>query len=116
MQQAEFSFEDVRRSRRLRCDSPTYLRRLEAWRKFDDQHPEVYTLFCQMARQAQARRPRYSARTILEVMRWNFMLNEDGDGGFKLNDHFSPFYVRKLIDEDTTFSEFFELRGEDEDE
>jgi hypothetical protein len=102
--------------KRSRQDSPTYRKRYAAFMAFDANHPEVWERFVSMAKQVRdTGAKKYSARTIIEVMRWHYTVNERRDGGFKINDHYSPFYVRKLIDVHPIYRNFFELRGEDDD-
>lgn len=69
-------------------------------------------MFREKAIEARAQQTRYSARTIFEVVRWHYTVNERRDGGFKLNNNYFPEYARLLISEDPNFDGFFELRGE----
>lgn len=43
-------------------------------------------------------------------MRWHFEVEKDMYGEFKLNDHYTSRYVRKLIAEFPQFDGMFELR------
>lgn len=52
---------------------------------------------------------RYSARTIIEVLRHNSALAENG-GPWKLNDHFTPFLARVFVILHPEQSELFEFR------
>ena len=54
-------------------------------------------------------RKRYSARTIMEVLRWHYDLKTAGNA-FEINDNFTPIYVRLLIYHYPEFDGFFELR------
>lgn len=54
-------------------------------------------------------RKRYSARTIVEVIRWNTDLR-DSSKTWKLNDHFTPGMARLFIEENPRCKGFFELR------
>lgn len=82
-------------------------------RRFKERHqknPHIYQHFRQLAHQMMATgRERYSARTIMEVMRWHYDLRTTGDV-FEINDNFTPIYVRLLIHNHPEFSNFFELR------
>jgi len=101
--------------RRLHTDSPTYAKRLAAFRALDRQFPEVYALFRTRVREAVAAGvTRCSARGILALIRWHHDVIEGRVGGSKINDHCAPFYVRKLIAEEPALAGFFELRGEDD--
>ena len=56
-------------------------------------------------------RKRYSARTIIEVLRWNSDLR-DNEVTFKINDHYTPGMARLFMNEyGGRFPEFFELRS-----
>lgn len=85
----------------------------QLFEKFHAIHPEVYDLFKKFAADLLASgHRRYSARTIVERIRWHYAINPDRDGGFKINDHLCPHYARRLMAEDSRFARFFELRGE----
>lgn len=82
----------------------------EAFAEFDAEHPEVYRLFVGYAEQIRARGfTRYSSDAILHRIRWWHHVDQ-GDREFKLNDHFTSRYARKLIAERPEFAGFFELR------
>jgi hypothetical protein len=80
--------------------------------EFDAAHPEVYDLFKRFALELLGRgRERYSADAILHRIRWHYAVNPGKEfDGFKINDHFSSRYARKLAAEDVRFAEFFEFR------
>ena len=81
--------------------------------RYHARHPEVYRLFCDLAEQMRATgRRRYSARTILHVIRWHRALESDPreDEGFKINNNYSSRYARMLITERPEFEGFFSLR------
>ncbi len=48
----------------------------------------------------------------MERIRWHYDINPNHDGGFKINDWFSDHYSRLLVNDDPTYSGFFEFRGE----
>ena len=77
---------------------------------FDVAHPEVYTHFRHFANQIRtAGHTKYGAKTIIERIRWEMDLQVT-DGEFKINNNFISRYARKLINEDTSFEGFFNLR------
>lgn len=83
---------------------------LERFKEWHSQNPHIYREFKLLAIQMkQTGRERYSARTIMEVMRWHYDLRTKGDV-FELNDNFTPIYVRLLIHNHPEFANFFELR------
>ncbi len=86
----------------------------DAFEAFHAENPHIFTLFCRYAEQARdAGHRRYSADALLHRLRWHLSVEivaTQGDGGFKLNDHFTSRYARKLMQEDARFAGFFELR------
>lgn len=86
---------------------PNVVARFKAWHY---QNPHIYEHFKTLAYEMKATgRTRYSARTIIEVMRWHYNLQTRGNV-FKVNDDFVPIYVRLLICDHPEFFGFFELR------
>lgn len=84
----------------------------ERFKIFHKANPHVYKLFKKFARQAkEAGRDRWSARDIVHRIRWfvNIETN-DPTSDFKINDHYSPYYARKLVKQDDSFDGFFEMR------
>ena len=78
--------------------------------RFHRDNPHVFRKFKELAFAMKATgRERYSARTIVEKMRWDYDINTTG-GVFKINDDFVPIYVRLLIQRYPEFAGFFELR------
>ena len=83
---------------------------LERFRQWHSENPQIYQQFKKLAYEMLSTgRKRYSARTIIEVMRWHYDLNTRGDT-FEINDNFTPIYVRLLIYHHPEFNDFFELR------
>jgi hypothetical protein len=86
---------------------PVVLDRFKDWHRAN---PHVYSHFKQLAFKMKATgRQRYSARTIMEVLRWHYDLKTVGDV-FEINNNFTPLYVRLLIHNHPQFTDFFELR------
>lgn len=80
------------------------------FKDFDTTHPEIYGLFKFFANELLAAgRSRYSARTIIERIRWHHA-TAGNDGEFKINNNFIAYYARKLAAEDSRFQEFFTWR------
>ena len=78
--------------------------------RFHRNNPHVFRKFKELAFAMKATgRTDYSARTIIEKMRWDYDINTTGDV-FKINDDFVPMYVRLLIHRYRQFDGFFELR------
>ena len=77
---------------------------------FHRSNPKVYKLFKKFALDAKDwGRKHFGARFIWERMRWYIHI-ETKDSKFKLNDHFPPFYARKLMRDVPAMRGFFELR------
>lgn len=74
------------------------------------QNRHVYEAFERLALSMWRRgRKRYSARTIVEVIRWNTDL-ADTDTTFKINDHYTPGMARLFLDDHPMCAGMFELR------
>jgi hypothetical protein len=83
---------------------------INRFKKFHRKNPNVFTLFKELAfKMLKTGRAKYSARTIIEVIRWDRDLQTVGEV-FKINGDFVPLYVRLLIYQSPEFGEFFELR------
>ena len=60
---------------------------------------------------AETGRKHYSARTIVELLRWQTDL-KDSDKTFKINDHFTPGMARLFMSEHgKRYPDFFRLRN-----
>ncbi len=80
------------------------------FKRFNRKNPGVFKQFVELAfKMLKTGRAKYSARTIIEVMRWEYDLQTVGEV-FKINGDFVPMYVRMLIHENPEFGDFFELR------
>lgn len=84
--------------------------RVQAFLDFHARNPHIYQLFCRFALQAAARRSRFSARTVLHRIRWYTSVETDDPQGFKVNDHWSPFYARLFEQDHPEHAGFFEKR------
>jgi hypothetical protein len=83
---------------------------LERFRKFHTENPGVYEEFKRLAFEMKGNgRTRYSAETIINVIRWHRDLHTRGDV-FEINNDFKSIYVRLLIHRHPEFRDFFELR------
>lgn len=87
------------------------MRIVDEFRLFHRQNPQVYKTFKRFALEAKdSGRERFGAREIWERMRWYIHVEIRGSPEFKLNDHFPPFYARKVMKEVPALKGFFELR------
>ncbi len=79
---------------------------------FHESNPDVFALFVILAEKMRAAGwRRYSAKTIIEQIRWHYDLASGGkDGEWRLNNNFTSRYVRLLIETRPEFAGFFETR------
>lgn len=76
----------------------------------DPKNKKLYEQFSQRASEMALRRPRYSARTIIEVMRWNTDLR-DSSVIFKIQNNMVPGMARLWMrDNGWMYPKFFQLR------
>lgn len=71
------------------------------------ENPTLWSTFATLAMRAAGSRPRYSARTVIEVMRWNTDILEAG-GSFKIGNNHVP-HMARLFNH-LVGREFFSLR------
>lgn len=84
----------------------------ERFEQFHSRNPVVYRLFKDYAWVVKrAGRSRFSADAIVQRIRWFMAFEGDGREEFKINDHYTALYARKLMTEEPdAFGGFFELR------
>lgn len=58
-------------------------------------NPEIWAEFCALADRMRAQRPRWSARAVLHVLRWNRALRDKTSPLFKINNNWSASMARK---------------------
>lgn len=86
------------------------------FKKFHAENPHVYDEFrSRVFRMRATGRTRYSARTIMESMRWDYHIVTTGKP-FKISNDFIPVYARLLIHRHPEFRNFFSLKGEGDDD
>lgn len=83
----------------------------EKFREFHRANPAVYTLFQKYTFTAiEAGRTKYSARNIMERVRWDADIVIRG-GGFKINNNFVPFYSKMFMQAYPQHNGFFNTRS-----
>jgi hypothetical protein len=83
----------------------------ERFATFHTANPHVYTLFKRFAFEAiEAGRTKLSSQLIIERIRWEASVVTKRTDGYKINDHYKPFYSRMFMSEYPEFSGFFETR------
>lgn len=81
------------------------------WRWFEGNKQIWYEFERRALRMARTGRKRYSARTIIEVLRWDTDL-ADTDVLFKINDHYTPGLARLWMEtHGRTYPGFFAMRS-----
>jgi len=83
----------------------------ERFQQFHAKNPQVYRALKSMALQlyAQGHR-RYGMKAMFEILRWQSRLSTVGEP-YKLNNIFTAYYARLLMDEVPELAGFFEVRG-----
>lgn len=83
---------------------------LDAFRQYHRERPHIFRLFKQYAHQMRATgRTRYSAKSIIERIRWDHDI-EHPEEEFKISNSFTSLYVRLLIWHEPNFRDFFVLK------
>ncbi len=83
----------------------------EAFFEFHRRNPGVYTLFREFTVQMKkVGRKTYSCHSILHRVRWETAIQTDSDDGLKINNNFSAYYSRLLMDNEKNLKGFFRTR------
>lgn len=84
----------------------------EQFQEFHRKNPHVYQALRRLALDMRGRgRRRYGMKGLFEILRWTYaMQTDDPDAEFKLNNNYSAFYSRLLMDREPVLRGFFELR------
>lgn len=90
----------------------------ERFEDFNKANPLIFQLFLRFARAARtAGQHTFSAKRIIEQIRWEVIPQGPGDSGFRINNDFTSRYARLAVrlypDE---FGNFFTFRALQEDE
>lgn len=90
-----------------RYNKPT----MEAFVKYHKDHPHIYQGFKKLSYQMIGTgRKRYSAKMIINVLRWESDLKAVGEE-YKVSDRFQSMYARLLAFHDPQFENFFEFHS-----
>ena len=82
----------------------------EQFEKFHYANPHIYIRLVSMANQAKrAGRRKIGMQMLFEVMRWNSIVQTEGDE-FKLNNNYCAHYARKIMAENPHLDGIFEVR------
>lgn len=77
---------------------------------FHRSNPHIYAKIVELARAAKRKGKRVGMRLLIEVVRWDVMMETDSSDEFKINNNFAPEYAR-MMDDDPEFAGYFKLRG-----
>jgi hypothetical protein len=85
---------------------------MERWEKWNKENPDIYRTFEEKVWQIWgAGHIRYSARRIVEAMRWDLDLSRyRRSKSFLINSDYVPIMARKFAGENPAFKDFFEFR------
>jgi len=82
----------------------------ERFEQFHADNPQVYDGLRELALRARRRgHERYGIKGLFEILRWQHAM-ETTDEEFKLNNDFTAFYARLLMDREFELDGFFETR------
>ncbi len=85
---------------------------LAKFKAFHQENKFVYEKFCEHARAVKsAGHKKYSAWTIINVIRWEEDIRTTSGNAFQINNDFIALYARLMIYYDESFKGFFELRS-----
>lgn len=79
---------------------------------FHEANPHVYEAFEAYALEAVGEGMRIGAKTIWELLRWDYRVEVHTRGDeFKLNNNHTAYYARMFADRNPNHAEFFRTRG-----
>jgi len=83
---------------------------MERWESWNDCNPHIYRTFEKKAFDLiSVGHTKYSARRIVESMRWDMDMIGAGES-FLINSDFVPIMARRLVERFPVFKDFFEFR------
>jgi hypothetical protein len=90
----------------------------QAFEDFHQANPHIWDLFVQFSHDIRANHSHFSADAVLHRIRWEVATTttEYEAGSHKINNNYSAFYARKLMDADPSFAGFFSTRTSVADE
>jgi len=82
----------------------------EQFKKYNDDNPKVYDLFCKFTNKVINRGFRnFSAESIINQIRWFTSIETTGDV-FKINNDLKPYYARQFMKDNPQHQGFFRTR------
>ena len=87
-------------------------KKIERFLKFDKENPDIYREFTWLAYQMKnSGRTKYSAETIINVLRWDKDVKTNGGEEFKISNDFRSMYARYFVYHNPAFENFFDMKG-----
>lgn len=84
----------------------------ERYHAWISQNPQVLGLFERFALEASQRGKKFSIYLLRERIRWEIKMQWEKDGDdFKLNNNYTPYIARDLIERHPEYAELIELRS-----
>lgn len=83
---------------------------LQAFKKYHFERPNIYSLFDEYAKMmAETGRKRYSAKCIMERIRWDQDMKYR-EGEFKISNSFTSLYARLFVYMNPEYKDFFQFK------
>jgi hypothetical protein len=83
----------------------------EQFRRFHAENPHVYRELVRLARQARAAgAERLGMKQLFEVLRWEHQVRTSDWTGFRLNNNYTSYYARQIMDQEPDLRGVFETR------
>ena len=84
----------------------------QAFADFDQANPHIWDLFVQFSHEIRTNHSHFSSDAVLHRIRWEVATTttEYESGSYKINNNYSAYYARKLMDADPSFAGFFRTR------
>lgn len=81
----------------------------ERFEQYDRENPHVYSAFLQFTLQVIGTSNKCAARTVMERIRWETLIN--GNDKWKINNNYTSRYARKFMKQFPAHEGFFATRG-----
>lgn len=88
----------------------------ETFEDFHSANPHVYEYLREYALMVKRTGRRIGMKALFERLRWDYMVSTTSSTGFKLNNNYTAFYARLLMETEPALRGFFETRERGDDE
>ena len=82
----------------------------EQFEAFHKNNPHIWEEFVKHTFQMIAKKSKYSAQAIFEVIRWSKIITSDNTTDFKISNNHVPFYARAFIETYPEHEGFFQIK------